>query len=176
MSSILLGVHSPHSQAQPTFRDLLRTRLVEQDTVPPDAADRTDLVFNLTKFFNRLGQDAESVHRRLGWSWAGFRFMNLLWAAGPIEARQLTRLSGASRAATSAVLNTLERDGLIRRDRSETDRRQVLVSLTDEGTSRLLEGLRAQAERDRAWFAVLSPEEQRQLGHLLMRLADQPTP
>lgn len=97
------------------------------------------------------------MHRRLGWSWAGFRFMNLLWAAGPLEARQLTRLSGASRAATSAVLNTLERDGLIRRDRSETDRRQVLVSLTDEGASRLLEGLRAQAERDRAWFAVLSP-------------------
>ncbi|MGW1545849.1 MarR family winged helix-turn-helix transcriptional regulator [Streptomyces sp. NPDC002346] len=169
-------MNSRHPQAQQAFRDLLRARLVEQDTVPSDAADRTDLVFNLTKFWNRLGQDAESVHRRLGWSWAGFRFMNLLWAAGPLEARQLTRLSGASRAATSAVLNTLERDGLISRDRSESDRRQVLVSLTEEGSARLLEGLRTQAERDRVWFAVLSPEEQQQLGRLLMRLADQPTP
>ncbi|WP_189314409.1 MarR family winged helix-turn-helix transcriptional regulator [Streptomyces brasiliensis] len=169
-------MNSRHTQAQPSFRDILHARLVEQGTVPPDVADRTDLVFNLTKFWNRLGQDAESVHRRLGWSWAGFRLMNLLWVAGPLEARHLTRLSGASRAATSAVLNTLERDGLISRDRSESDRRQVLVSLTEEGSSRLMEGLRAQAERDRAWFAVLTPEEQQQLGRLLMRLADQRTP
>ena len=141
--------------------------------VPADAVDRTDLVFNLTRFWNRHSQDAESLHRRLGWSWAGFRIMNLLWAAGPLEARAVARLSAASRATISSLLSTLERDGLITRDRTESDRRQVLVRLTDEGDRRLQEGLRAQAERDRAWFAVLDESEQAQLSRLLKRLADQ---
>lgn len=163
----------------PRIRETLHASLVEAGIVPADAADRTDLVYNLTKFWNRHSQDAESVHRRLGWSWAGFRIMNLLWAAGPLEARALARMSAASRATISSVLSTLERDGMISRDRTEADKRQVLVRLTDDGKQRLVEGLRAQAERDRAWFAVLGPQEQEQLSGLLQRLADQgppPTP
>lgn len=158
------------------FREVLHARLLEEGIVPLEAVQRTDLVFNLTRFYNRLGQDSESLHRRLGWSWAGFRIMNLLWAAGPLESRQLGRLSGSSRATISSLLNTLERDGLVARDRSETDRRQVLVRLTEDGRGRLGEGLRSQADRDRAWFAVLSPEEQDQLGALLQKLAEQRTP
>ncbi|GAA4752764.1 hypothetical protein GCM10023350_42580 [Nocardioides endophyticus] len=165
-----------HGPAPDTLRELLHARLVDAEIVAPDGADRTDLVVNLTRLYNRLGQDSESVHRRLGWSWAGFRIMNLLWAIGPMEARQLSRLSGSSRATISSVLNTLERDGLVARDRSESDRRQVLVRLTEEGASRLLNGLRAQAERDRLWFAVLSPDEQHELSRLLQVVAEQREP
>ncbi len=159
----------------PRFRDQLHASLVKAGIVPADAVERTDLVYNLTRFWNRHSQDAESLHRRLGWSWAGFRIMNILWAVGPLEARALTRMSASSRATISSVLSTLERDGMITRDRTEADRRQVLVRLTPEGDARLQEGLRAQAERDRAWFAVLSPQEQEVLSGLLQRLADQPS-
>lgn len=160
-----------------SFRELLHARLAGEGIVPDDAVARTDLVVNLTRFYNRLGQDSESLHRKLGWSWAGFRIMNLLWAVrGPMEARHLARLSGASRATIAALLGTLERSGLVTRDRSESDRRQVLVRLTDEGRERLLPGLRAQAERDREWFSVLTPAEQDQLNALLQKLADQRTP
>lgn len=159
-----------------SLRGLLHARLHDEGIIPPDAVDRTDLVFNLTRFWNRLGQDSESTQRRLGWSWAGFRIMNLLWAAGPLEARQLGTLSGASRATISSLLGTLERDGLVVRDRSEEDRRQVLVRLTEDGRTRLRDGLVAQAERDRAWFAVLDAGEQAQLNSLLRKLAEQPSP
>lgn len=165
--------HDPQDDA---LRDQLRTRLVEQTGLSPDDAERTELVFDLTRFFNRLAQDSESVQRPLGWTWAGFRLLNLLWAAGPVEARRLRRLSGSSRAAISSLLGTLERDGLVRRERSGEDRRQVWVALTDAGRRRLAAGQLAQAERDRAWFAALAPEEARDLGELVRRLADQPTP
>jgi DNA-binding MarR family transcriptional regulator len=155
------------------YRSALHERIAWDNLLPPDTADRMDLVFNLTKLFNRMSQDFESVHRRLGWTWAGFRIMNLLWAMGPLEAREVARVSGSSRATISAVLGTLERDGLIARERRATDRRQVIVRLTPAGGERLEEGLRAQADRDRSWFSVLSSAEEDLLRGMLARLADQ---
>jgi DNA-binding MarR family transcriptional regulator len=155
------------------YRSALHERLTRGGQLPEDAADRADLVFNLAKLFNRMSQDFESVHRPLGWTWAGFRIMNMLWVTGRMEARELARVSGSSRAAISAVLGTLERDGLVARERSESDRRQVLVRLTVEGTRRLESGIEAQVRRDRQWFAVLSEDEQRAFGQMLQRLADQ---
>ncbi|MFC9557847.1 MarR family winged helix-turn-helix transcriptional regulator [Rhodococcus sp. NPDC056960] len=154
----------------------LQERLLAAGVISADAVARTELVFNLVRFYNRVGQDSERVQRRLGWTWAGFRIMNLLWVAGPLEARQLGRLSGSSRAAMSSVLRTLERDGLVVRDRSSTDRRQVIVRLTDEGRDQLGAGLRAQAECDRAWLGILSPDEQGVLGQILEKLATQRRP
>jgi DNA-binding MarR family transcriptional regulator len=155
------------------YRLALHERLTRGGLLPEGAADRADLIFNLVKLFNRMSQDFESVHRPLGWTWAGFRIMNLLWVTGRIEARELARVSGSSRATISAVLGTLERDGLVTRERSESDRRQVLVRLTPEGARRLESGIEAQVRRDRQWFAVLSDDEQRVFGQLLQRLADQ---
>jgi DNA-binding MarR family transcriptional regulator len=49
----------------------------------------------------------------------------------------LARAADVSPASMTAMLDQLERDGFITRRRSETDRRQVLVSLTDAGRERL---------------------------------------
>jgi DNA-binding MarR family transcriptional regulator len=158
------------------YRLALHERLAGDPLLREDAAARADVLFNLVKLFNRMSQDFESVHRQLGWTWAGFRIMSLLWAVGPMEAREVARVSGSSRATISAVLGTLERDGLVVRERMESDRRQVLVRLTEQGARRLESGIDAQVGRDRAWFAVLSGEEQRVFGELLQRLADQVVP
>ncbi|CNE43110.1 MarR family transcriptional regulator [Mycobacterium tuberculosis] len=166
---------APRDRVQ-DFRVALHERLLREGLVEPNSVDRFDIVFNLTRFFNRLGQDSESLQRRLGWSWAGFRIMNLLWVTGPLESRHLGRLAGASRATISSVLSTLERDGLVERTRSDSDRRQVLVQLTDTGHTRLKEGLRLQARLDADWLSVLTTDEQVQLNALLQRLADQRAP
>jgi DNA-binding MarR family transcriptional regulator len=158
------------------YRSALHKRLTRDRLLSEDAAARADLLFNLVKLFNRMSQDFESVHRQFGWTWAGFRIMSLLWATGPMEAREVARVSGSSRATISAVLGTLERDGLVVRERTQSDRRQVLVWLTDAGKQRLKSGIEAQVSRDRTWFAVLSAEEQQVLGEMLQRLADQVFP
>jgi DNA-binding MarR family transcriptional regulator len=49
----------------------------------------------------------------------------------------LAKGADVSPATMTAMLDQLERDGFVTRRRSETDRRQVLVALTDAGRERL---------------------------------------
>ncbi|HXB85477.1 MarR family winged helix-turn-helix transcriptional regulator, partial [Mycobacterium sp.] len=95
---------------------------------------------------------------------------------GAAEGRDVARLSGASRAAVSSALNTLERDGLVSRIRDSADRRLVRLQLTEHGRSALHEAMREQAGREREWLVALAPAEQQQLSMLLAVLADQKVP
>lgn len=158
------------------YRDLLAYRLRADGVLDAGAADHAELVFNLTRLHHRLSRDFESVHRRRGWTWAGFRIMNVLWAVGPAELRDIARLSGASRAAVSSALNTLERDSLVLRSRDSADRRLVRVQLTEHGHAALREAMREQGDREHEWFAELEPAEQQRLSALLAGLADRKTP
>src|SRR5512139_2906458 len=84
------------------------------------------LVLSLHRVTSAVVYDRESsVHRPNGWSWPGFRVLFALWAVGPMESKRVAQLSGMSRAAVSALVNTLERDGLVSRTQSESDRRVV---------------------------------------------------
>ena len=80
------------------------------------------LVLTLHRVTNTLVYDLEAtVHRPRGWSWPGFRVLFVLWLAGPTEAKRAAELSGMSRAAVSALVKMLERDGLVERvDRPST--------------------------------------------------------
>jgi DNA-binding MarR family transcriptional regulator len=158
------------------YRKLLAQRLRADGVVAPDAAEHAELVFNLTRLHHRLSRDFEALHRRRGWTWAGFRIMNVLWAVGAAELRDVARLSGASRAAVSSALNTLERDGLVDRVRDSADRRLVRLQLTEHGRLALREAMREQAGREREWLAALAPVEQQRLSRLLAALADQKPP
>jgi DNA-binding MarR family transcriptional regulator len=158
------------------YRDLLARRLCADDVVGPDVAEHAELVFNLTRLHHRLSRDFEGLHRRRGWTWAGFRIMNVLWAVGAAESRDVARLSGASRAAVSSALNTLERDGLVRRTRDSADRRLVRVQLTPHGRVALREAMREQGDRERQWLSALPAADQRRLSGLLAALADRMAP
>lgn len=158
------------------YRSLLARRHHAEGVVAPDAVKHAELVFNLSRLHGRLAKDFEGLHRRRGWSWAGFRIMNVLWAVGAAELREIARLSGTSRAAISSALNILERDGLVVRVRDRADGRLVRIGLTDRGRAELRDGMREQAERERAWFAALTEENRQLLVDLLGALADQEVP
>ncbi len=120
--------------------------------------------FDLIRVSNRLVQHLERrVHRPAGWSMAGFRVMFCVWVAGELEPREIAHLSGLSRAAVSSVLNTLERDGLVRRYRESSDRRLVTVRLTDAGEHGVRQAYAAQNRQERAFFDALSPTQLREL-------------
>ena len=75
----------------------------------------------------------------------------------------------APRSATE-VVDGLEARGLLRRLADPTDRRAVLVELTDDGTRVLgeIDSARSQGARD--YFSALGPREQAQLARLLHKL------
>ncbi len=55
---------------------------------------------------------------------------------GPMTATRLAEATGLSTAATTAMIDRLERTGFVRRRRDEGDRRQVIVEMTEDGQAR----------------------------------------
>lgn len=106
----------------------------------------------------------QQVHRRLGISWSGFRVLYIIWLFERLEARDVARLSGVSRQTTSTVLATLERGGLIVRERvSDEDRRLVSIRLTAAGAETVREACREQNAFDVGLFATLGTHEKQAL-------------
>ena len=157
---------------KPSVSDLFN-RVLEQGAHSGKGFDLDALAvsFNLVWVTNRLVADLESnVHRNAGISWAGFRIMLCVWVMGPLEPMTIAYLSGVTRGSVSSVLNTLERDGLIRRTRESNDRRIVTVSLTPNGKRAIKRGFNKQNVRDRQWASVLTIKERKTLVSLLSKL------
>ncbi|MCZ0984741.1 MarR family winged helix-turn-helix transcriptional regulator [Streptomyces diastatochromogenes] len=129
------------------------------------------LVLSLHRAANMLVYDLEStVHRPRGWSWPGFRVLFVVWLTGPVEAKKVAELSGMSRAAVSALVATLEKDGLLTKERAPHDGRAVHLRLTEEGRSAITEAFRAHNAREQEWAGSLSQDEQLLLITLLEKL------
>ncbi|PRX45193.1 DNA-binding MarR family transcriptional regulator [Prauserella shujinwangii] len=139
--------------------------------LPEIDADALRLVLTLHRVTSAIVYDLESaVHRPRGLSWPGFRVLFVLWIAGPLESKRVAELSGMSRAAVSALVNTLERDGLVSRRQADHDRRAVQLSLTDTGRETIVGDYHAHNEREQAWATTLDPAERAQLVGLLEKL------
>jgi DNA-binding MarR family transcriptional regulator len=54
-----------------------------------------------------------------------------------MSAGELSRATGLSSAATTSMIDRLERRGFVRRVRGEEDRRKVLVEMTEDGNDRV---------------------------------------
>src|SRR5262245_23012806 len=76
------------------------------------------------------------VGERLGLNPADMRGLDWL-SEGPMSTTRLSEAAGLSPAATTALVDRLERKGFVRRVRSTTDRRQVNVEMTDQGRQRV---------------------------------------
>jgi DNA-binding MarR family transcriptional regulator len=126
-------------------------------------ADAISMVLLLARLSGQLLNELDNtVHRPRGWSWSGFRIMLAVHVWGPLEPRQIAPLAGVTRASISAVLNTLERDGLVQRLRDSADRRIVTIVLTDLGTEKLRETYVEQHRVEREWAATLTSRERSQ--------------
>ncbi|MCP5029412.1 MAG: winged helix-turn-helix transcriptional regulator [Actinomycetia bacterium] len=71
-----------------------------------------------------------------GLSWGGFTILFVLWVWGPMETARLAAECDLAKGTLTGMLTTLEKQGLVQRDRMVSDRRRVMVGLTDEGKSR----------------------------------------
>jgi len=150
------------------FEDLAAHRIVDRGLDP--ATFRA--MFGVFRLGARMFTDLEAaIHRPAGWSLAGFRVMFILWVIGPTESHEIARLAGLSRAAISSAVNTLERDGLVLRQRESTDRRLVTVHLTEDGDARLAAAYAEQNARERELLQDLSDDELATLTELMRRVS-----
>lgn len=113
----------------------------------------------------------DAVGRRLGLGPADLRCLDWL-ADGPKTAGELARGTGLRAAATTALLDRLERRGLIERLPDEADRRRVLVRMTPTAEQQVgafygplvVEGVDV--------FEGLSTEDVERMRRLLLRMTD----
>jgi DNA-binding MarR family transcriptional regulator len=91
---------------------------------------------------------------------------------GPASQADLGRRLWIDRSDMVAVLNDLERDGLVARVRDEQDRRRNLVQLTPPGKRALARLERQVEEAQAALLGPLSASERQQLLRLLTRLVE----
>ena len=139
--------------------------------LPGIDAEATRLILTLYRVTNMVVYDMESVvHRPRGWSYPGFRLLFTLWVAGPMEAKRAAELSGMSRQAVSALVNTLNREGLVSKEPDENDRRAVRLSLTVKGEDAITEAFTAHNAREMLWADALSADERETLIRLLGKL------
>lgn len=111
-----------------------------------------------------------TIFKPAGFSLAGYRVMFILWIAGDLQQRDIARLAGISPAGISSALKPLERDGLVERRRTSTDRRLVTVGLTTKGNDALVTAYHAQNAREQEVFGGISPDDLHQLLELMRRL------
>lgn len=160
--------------ARGDYVELAEARI--RESVPGADLSAMAVVFTLIRAADRITQDLERVHRPVGWTWAGFRVMFWVWVLGPLEPRELARLTSASRASISSVLNTLERDGLITRGRDSVDRRLVKVELTGGTSERIATTFRCHNAREQEWVSPFDEVERATLVRLLGRILDDTVP
>lgn len=89
---------------------------------------------------------------------------------GPMVLSVLAEKLLTSPSNVTTVVDNLERDGLVRRERSTQDRRRIEVSLTEEGRSLIEERFPRHAERITSLMTVLEPGELEDLGRLCRKL------
>jgi DNA-binding MarR family transcriptional regulator len=92
-------------------------------------------------------------------------------SAGESTAGDLAKAAELSPASVSAMLDHLERDGIVERSRSASDRRVVVVSLTESGRALLAEKRERWRARGRVALADVSEEHLHAAADVMRRMA-----
>jgi DNA-binding MarR family transcriptional regulator len=101
-----------------------------------------------------------------------FQILGLLHDHGGVAQRELAQTMGVDPSILVTLLNPLEADGLVARQRDPGDRRRHLVTLTPAGKQHLASAARAQKGTEDALFASLDNDQREQLRALLLVLRD----
>jgi len=132
--------------------------------------DSAPIGLRLTRTSRAITQAFERAMAEAGGSVSTWQVLLLVRSANWDTQSSLAEQLGITGATLTHHLNALERKGLVRRWREESNRRVQRVELTDEGIA-LFNRLREVARRhDRMLRSQLSDDEVDQLGALLERL------
>ncbi len=89
-----------------------------------------------------------------------------------ISQAELARRQRVEAPSMCRMVDRLERDGLVRRDRDDLDRRVIRVRITAEGRDAAAAGRESVAEIEARAFEALTVDERQTLADLLGRLLD----
>jgi MarR family 2-MHQ and catechol resistance regulon transcriptional repressor len=130
-----------------------------------------DAFIKLNRSVNAVqGRLLPTLQKDFGLTESQFAIMEAVYHLGPLPQGELCRKILRSGSNVTTVVDNLERDGLVRRERDASDRRIQIVHLTPRGRELLDRALPVHVQRVRAIMDVLEPGELRELGRLCRKL------
>ncbi|ONG59011.1 hypothetical protein BKE38_00815 [Pseudoroseomonas deserti] len=107
-----------------------------------------------------LGRRLRTERPAGGVSLSGMAMLGTLSRQGPMPAARLAEAEGLQAQSLTRLIAGLERSGCIARRRSQADRREIVIALTEHGRAALDEDLQAcRAWLERAMDEALAPPE-----------------
>ena len=103
-------------------------------------------------------------------TWGGFTLLWVLWVWGTMDSSSLAAECGVAKGTMTGMVTTLEKRGLVERNRDSDDRRRVEVGLTTAGTDLIAELYLRFNKLEIALTDGLSAKDQQQLSTLLRRI------
>lgn len=135
-----------------------------------------EVFLNLLRSGDEAFRVTEEHFHASGLSQGRFTVLMLLYNRGcgetpTLTPAQLAEQSGVTRATMTGLIDTLERDGMVKRRPDPGDRRQLYVELTPSGSAFLAKILPEHFRRIAALMQVLSESERRSMVKLLGKIA-----
>jgi len=167
------------AMADKDWTDALLDRLV--GTRPRKEIEAYQVTARISRIALHIARHQEEVFGRFGLNRGEVGVLGALLLAGKdqqLSPTQLFRGLMLSSAGITSRLDRLERRGYVKRTRHPSDRRGVLVSLTEAGRKVLEEAVAADAAGEQELLSALAKEERRALAVQLKKLLAglEPTP
>ncbi|MGL4287272.1 MAG: MarR family winged helix-turn-helix transcriptional regulator [Phreatobacter sp.] len=128
------------------------------------------LSYRISRTANAMSRSAALRYQQFGVTLQEWRTIALLAAESPQALNQLARSAGLDKAQMSRAIASLVERGLVLRKDSEAGGRSIDLTLSRRGEALYKDLIAAAAERDEAFRACLSDEEQRVLDGALGKL------
>jgi DNA-binding MarR family transcriptional regulator len=147
----------------------------ERDATPREGADVDRILETLVYLYTESRRVTKEVARQHGLTGPQVTAIKVLENFGALSLTDLSARMSATNSTMTGIADRMERDGLVERIRSETDRRVVQIALTEKGRA-----LAAQIPvASMALFAdalrSLDEGDRRDLTRILRRLTDKVT-
>jgi DNA-binding MarR family transcriptional regulator len=128
----------------------------EGATIPEDAALPELLPLASRTMGTFWGQTVQGT----GISGAGLAVLRVLAARNGLKSSEVAARGWSTPGTVTTVVDTLVRDGLVRRERDDQDRRVVRLYVTDRGMDKLIETLAEVGPRWRECFDYVDPADE----------------
>ena len=143
--------------------------------IPPKAARLSDELSYVMRAIHHIGQQDLD---QLQLSFAQYRVLIHLFFAEKVGDRcdlnpsEISERQRVSRNAISSLIRNLEDEALVERQLDPNDRRRFNISLTEKGRALVQNHASHHFHTIADCFAVLSPDEQETLSHLLRKVGE----
>lgn len=144
-----------------------RQREIEPDTHTLGNRLDQEVLRSLRRIFHAVDRHSRRLARLHGLTEPQAICLNAINRAGELNPGQLARTISLSPPTVTGILDRLERRGLIKRERTARDKRQVVVRLTNEGRHLLENSPPPMQERFTRRLTELTVARQRQIARSL---------